>query len=109
MSDSPAVLVDFVIVSSLVSLITEEVNLLEALVLYVSKSVGLVPASWEDIEGDLSTDAVCKVVGCELFLQEVDKVSSDIVLLVVGFEFVSLLYAVRVEVPSAACTVAEPD
>lgn len=69
MSDSSAVLVDLVIVSSLVRLVSEEVNLLEAFVFDVTESVGLVPAAREHVEGDLPTNAVGQVVGCELLLQ----------------------------------------
>jgi hypothetical protein len=93
MSDGPAVLVDLVIVSSLVSLVSEEVDLFEALVLDMAESIGLVPALWENVEGDLAANAVGQVVRGKLLLQEVDKVAANVVLLVVCLELVPLLYA----------------
>jgi hypothetical protein len=48
--------VDFIVVTTLVSLVAKEVNVGEALVLDVAQAVGLVPSSGEHIERDLSTN-----------------------------------------------------
>lgn len=49
-ADGSFICEDFVVISALVCLVTEEVDLLEAFLFDMSKSVSLVPASWEDIE-----------------------------------------------------------
>lgn len=63
MADSPGIGVDLVVVAALKSLVTEEVNVLVGnaigllgLVLEVLEAVGLVPASREDVKGNLSTN-----------------------------------------------------
>lgn len=50
MSDSSVIGEDLIVISTFMSLITKEVNLLESFLLDVSESVCLVPASWEDVE-----------------------------------------------------------
>lgn len=64
-TDGALVLVDLVIIAALVRLITEEVDrrVVDAtrqvlLILDVLQAVRLVPASWEDIKGDLTTNGV---------------------------------------------------
>jgi hypothetical protein len=64
------VLKDLVVVAALESLVTKEVDgsvLFTArevlLVLEVLQTVALVPASWEDVEGDLAADRVSTVTG----------------------------------------------
>ena len=54
----------------LVRLVTEEMNLLEALIFDVPQAIGLVPASGEDVKRYLTTDGEGKVVVCELLLQD---------------------------------------
>lgn len=48
--------VNFEIVTAFVSLVTEEVNFRETLVLDVTQAVSLIPSSGEDIERNLSTN-----------------------------------------------------
>ncbi len=69
MSNRLLVLVDLVIVSSLVGLVTKEVYggvLLAAvgagLVLEMLEAIGLIPTRWEDVEGDLASDGVAVLV-----------------------------------------------
>lgn len=45
----------------------------------VVQTVGLVPALWEHIEGDLTTNRVGQIEVGKLLLQSLDKVLSDIV------------------------------
>lgn len=88
MSDGPLVSEDLVIVTTLhsdkqtrvwknnivarylVRLVTEEMNLLEALVLHMPQAIGLVPAGGEDVERYLPTDREGKVVIGKLLLQD---------------------------------------
>lgn len=65
MTNRAWVLVDLVIIAALVRLVAKEVDggVLNAIRLLgvgleVSKAVSLVPAGWEDIEGDLTADGV---------------------------------------------------
>ncbi|KAI6766758.1 hypothetical protein HG531_011980 [Fusarium graminearum] len=92
MADSPGIGVDLVVVAALKSLVTEEVNVLVGnaigllgLVLEVLEAVGLVPASREDVKGNLSTNGET-VVYC-------DKLLADLGVLVVLLEVVSFLCA----------------
>lgn len=95
-SDSPLVAVDFPVVSTLVSLVAKEVDLVvddtsQALLrLNVSQAVGLVPASRENIERDLTTDGVCETRVGECFLELGDHGFPDFVLEIVLLVFVSL-------------------
>lgn len=83
--------VDLPVVTTLVGLVAEEVDLLEALVLHVLKSVGLVPAGREHVKGDLAANGVGQAVVGKVLLESIDKGLSDLVLLVVLFKLVSLL------------------
>lgn len=58
MSDSSRIIEDLPVISAFESLIAEEVNLLEVLVLDVLQAVCLVPSSWEDIKRDLTTNGI---------------------------------------------------
>lgn len=53
--------VNFEIVTTLVSLVTEEVDFRETLVLDMTQAVSLVPSSGEDIERNLSTNGVSQL------------------------------------------------
>jgi hypothetical protein len=62
-TDGALVVVDLVVVAALKGLVAEEVNCgvghaagLLGLVLQVLQAICLVPAGWEDIEGDLATN-----------------------------------------------------
>lgn len=79
MANSSRVLVNFVVVTALVGLVTKEVNVLEVLALNVSQAVSLVPASGEDIKGDLTTNGVSQAVVGELLLEGLDHGSTDLV------------------------------
>lgn len=64
-SNSPRILIDLIIIAALERLVAKEVDRrvrdtawLLSLVLEVLQAIGLVPASWEHIEGDLATDRV---------------------------------------------------
>ena len=61
----------------LVCLVTKEVDLLEALVLDMSQTIGLVPPSGEDIKRYLSPDGVGKVVIGKLLPEDFHKGSTD--------------------------------
>jgi hypothetical protein len=50
MTDGPRVGEDLIVIASFVGFVTEEVDLLEALIFDMAKSICLVPAGWEDIE-----------------------------------------------------------
>lgn len=69
MSDGSGVFVDFIIVASHKSLVTEEVDGLvfdarnALLGLDVLQTVSLVPAGGEDVKGDLAADGVTNVLG----------------------------------------------
>ena len=78
----------------LVSLVTEKMDLLEALVLDMPQTVGLVPSSGEDIERDLSPDGVSEVVVGEFFPQDFHEGGPD---------FVNLLERVRGYVFRCGC------
>lgn len=54
----------------LVCLVTEEMNLLEALIFNMPEAIGLVPPCGEDIKGYLSTNREGKVVVSELLPQD---------------------------------------
>ena len=65
MADRSRVIVDLIIVPALVCLVTEEMYRrvchaawLLGLVLEMLKAIGLVPASGEDVEGDLAADGI---------------------------------------------------
>lgn len=67
MTRSPRITVDFVVVSALKGLVAEEVDLgvldsAQGLFgLDMAEAVSLIPASWEDIEGDLAAYRVAAV------------------------------------------------
>lgn len=69
MSDGSGIFVDFIIVASDKSLITEEVNSLvfdagdTFLGFNVLQTVSLVPTGGEDVKGDLATDGVTNAFG----------------------------------------------
>lgn len=72
-ADRARVLVDLVVVAALVGLVAEEVDggVLDAIWLLgigleVLEAVGLVPAGWEDVEGDLTADGVAVLLLLEL-------------------------------------------
>jgi hypothetical protein len=65
MANRPRILIDLVVVATLERLVAEEVDCLVVhstrhvlVVLDVLKAVRLVPACWEDVEGDLAADRV---------------------------------------------------
>lgn len=65
MSNRPLVLIYLIIVTTLVCLVAKEVDsgvldtaLLLGLALEVLEAVGLVPALWKDVKGDLASDGV---------------------------------------------------
>lgn len=68
MSDSSRVLIDLIVVSTFIGLVTEEVDLFKSFVLDVAQGVRLIPAVGEDIEADLSSDGVCQTKVGELLL-----------------------------------------
>lgn len=90
MANGSVISIDFVIVATLVGLVTEEVDGLETLICDVLKAVSLVPASWEHVEGDLAANRVGQRVIWELLLEGTDHLSTDAVLLVISLKLVSL-------------------
>ena len=94
-SDSPLVAVDLPVISTLVGLVTKEVDLVvddtrESLLrLNVSQAVGLVPTSGEYVERDLTTNGVCKAVVRERFLELRDHGFPDLVFEIVLLVFVT--------------------
>jgi len=92
-SDRSRILIDLIIISTFVSLVAEEMDLLEAFLLDVSQGVRLVPAIGEDVETDLSADGVCQAQVCELLLQVLDEGRADVAGLVKGLEVITLLNA----------------
>lgn len=78
-----------------VGLISEKVNLRKhTLFLNVLEAIGLIPPGRKYVERDLSTNAVCQSVVCEILLERFDKVPADVVGFVVGFEVVAFLDSV---------------
>lgn len=75
-------------------LVTEEVDLFEALVLNMSQTIGLIPPSGEDIERDLSPNGVGEAVVGELLPQDFHEGNSDFVDLLERLR--KILLAVRV-------------
>lgn len=87
--------VDFPVISTFESLVSEEVDgsILDASALLFSfnvlEAVSLVPSGGENVERDLATDGICEAVVWELLLQGIDQVSSDVMFLVVPIDRVS--------------------
>ena len=50
-------------------LVSEEMNLCEALILNPRQRIGFIPTSWEDVEGDFSSNRVGEAVGVEFLLE----------------------------------------
>ena len=68
MTDSPLRRKDLEIVTALERLIPKEVNLIEIFLLQEPETVSLIPARREEIEGDLTPDAVGEIeIGKFLF------------------------------------------
>lgn len=113
-TDCPAILVDLVIVTALVCLVTKEVDsgiLLATVVLGLGlemlKAVGLIPTGWEDVKGDLASNGVAVFVRKklerwmggrdvrqakirELLLQCRNEGLTDLVLLIIHLILISL-------------------
>ena len=81
MSGHTRVAVDLIIVATLEGLVSEKVNGLEVLMLNMTKAVGLVPSSGENIERDLSSNRVGQAIVVELVLEGDDKLLTQLVLL----------------------------
>ena len=60
-------------------LISEEVNLFKTFVLDVPESVGLVPAVWENVKRDLTTNGKRQTIICKFLLQDLNKSCSHTV------------------------------
>jgi hypothetical protein len=100
MADSSGIGVDLVVVATLESLVTKEVNVLVGdaigllgLVLEVPEAVGLVPASGEYIEGNLTTNGEGETEMTESLLEDSDELLADLGILVVLLKVVSFLCA----------------
>lgn len=48
------VVVNFIVIAALEGFVPEKVDLLEPLLCHVAQAVGLVPAGWKDIKGNLT-------------------------------------------------------
>src|SRR3989338_8126693 len=83
--------VDFIIISTRESLVTKEVNRLE-LIANELQTVRLIPAFRENIETDLTADAVLDLgeVGGKVRLDRGDQFTADVVFLVVLLEGIAL-------------------
>jgi len=62
-------------------LVTTEVNLGESFVLHMTEAVGLVPASREDVKGNLASNGVSESVVGELLPEGLNHLLADSVLL----------------------------
>lgn len=89
MTDSALGFVNLEIVSTLVSLITEEVNVLK--VIDKLQGISLIPSCGEDIKRDLTSNGEGKVIVCKLILQDSDKLFPNVSLLVIFLKFTALL------------------
>ena len=94
MADRARILPNFEVVSTLVALVTPEVDLV-VILLHKLKTEGLVPALWEYVERDLAANAVPQTHICELLLEDRDKVAPYVVLLIVGLEVIALFAGAR--------------
>lgn len=95
MTDGPAVVEDLMIVTTDVSLIPEEVNLLETFTLEVLQAVRLVPAIGKDIKADLTADAVRQTNVRKFLPQRFDHIFAHVVDLVVSLKVVPLALRAR--------------
>jgi ketopantoate hydroxymethyltransferase len=100
MANGSGISVNLVIVAALESLVTKEVNVLVGnaigllgLVLEVLEAVGLVPASREHVEGNLSANGKGEAEMTKSLLEDSDKLLTDLGILVVLLEVVSFLCA----------------
>ena len=57
-------------------LISEEVDLLKAIVFDVSERICLVPTIWKYVKRDLTTDGIRQAIVCKFFLQDLNEGSS---------------------------------
>lgn len=89
MTDSAWGFVNLVIVSTLISLVTKEVNVLN--VIDELQGISLIPSYGEDIKGDLTSNGEGKVIVCKLILQDSDKLFPNVSVLVILLEFTALL------------------
>ena len=97
-TNGPGINIDFIIVATLVRLVTEEVNLGELhtltpllLGLHMAQAVCLIPSVGEHVERDLSANGVGETVVRELLFQSLDHLLSHMVLIVISVELVPLL------------------
>jgi len=86
------VAVYLMIVSPLVCVVTEEVDLFESLALDVTKGVSLVPTVREDVEGDLAANRKSQAIVSKLFLQDLNESRANAVDFVISLEIVAFLY-----------------
>ena len=85
---------DFIIVPTFVALVSKEMNLV-VIFLNEFQTERFVPAFRENVERYLATDAIPKSVVSELFLQNFDQCFSNVMLVIVLFEGISLVTGTR--------------
>ena len=88
MTNGSLVVVDLVVITSLVRLVTEKVDLGESFVFNMLQAVGLVPSGWENIKRNLTSNGISQSQVREFFLQRVDHGGTNVVDLVVRLEIV---------------------
>ncbi len=81
-------LINFVIVSSLMSFISKKVYLL--VFLQKPQTICLVPSLWHHIKWNLSSDRVGHVKICKLFFKGFNEFFSYLMLLIISLELISL-------------------
>lgn len=90
MSNSSLILKYFVIITSFACLVSIEVNV-PLIIIQEFEAVSLIPSSWENIKWNLTSNWVSQRKIRESCLQDFNKVSSNMMLMIIFLEFVSLL------------------
>ena len=85
---------DFIIVPTFVALVSKEMNLV-VIFLNEFQTERFVPAFRKNVERYLTTDAIPKSVVCELLLQNFDQCLSNVMLVIILFEGISLVTRTR--------------
>lgn len=91
MSCNVRVIVDLVIVATIKSLVTEKVDRFEAFLLYMTKTIRLIPTRWEYVKRDLATNRVCKSKVRESCLEVLYKLLPKTSFQIILFKLVTFL------------------
>lgn len=82
MSDDLGMMINFIVITAFFSFIAEKVYMLKALIFEMLQTICLIPALWEDINGNLATNGELQTILIEAILQFFHKLFSDLVLLI---------------------------